>query len=317
MKTYNNLFDKIVNLDNLHLAERKARKGKSKNKEVVEFTKNKTENLLLLYSNLKNNNYNTSKYTHFTIFEPKERKISKMSYTDNIVHHSILNILEPIFMNMFIHQTYSCIKGRGILKCSKTIKKYLQDVKNTRYCLKLDISKFYKSVNNDILKYKLRKLIRDEKLINLLNLTIDKSEGLTLGVYTSQWLGNFYLNSFDHWIKRDNKVKYYTRYSDDIVILHSDKEYLHQLRKDIQNYLEINLKLKFSNYQVFKVESRGIDYVGYKHFHTHTLLRNSIKKRWIKMLKKNPNIKSKVAYNGWLKYANTINLQNKYLKNDK
>ena len=95
------------------------------------------------YLSLKNNIYKPSEYSHFTIFESKERRISKLSYIDNVVHHAILNILEPIFVKGFINQSYSCIKKRGILKCSKTLRKYLKDKENTQYCFKLDISKFF------------------------------------------------------------------------------------------------------------------------------------------------------------------------------
>lgn len=314
MKTYRNLFKDIVTLPNLSLAERKARRGKSKKTEVIEFNKCRTDSILNLYFSLKNGSYRVSEYYHFTIFEPKKRLISKLSYVDNIVHHAILNILEPIFVSKFIHQTFNCIKDRGILKCSQTIRKYLKDRVNTKYCLKLDISKFYQSVNNEILKTQLEKLIKDEQTLNLLYLTIEKTTGLTLGNYTSQWLGNFYLNDFDNWLKRVKKVKYYTRYCDDLVILSSDKQYLYNLKTEIKDYLHTNLKLKLSNYQVFEVGNRGIDYVGYKHFHNYTLLRKSIKQKWKKMLKNNPNKESKASYNGWLSHCNSENLRKKYLK---
>lgn len=105
------------------------------------------------------------------------------------------------------------------------------------------------------------------------------------------------------------------RYSDDIVILHSNKTLLHNLRKEIQEYLKINLKLELSNYQVFKVESRGIDFLGYKTFHTHCLLRKTIKLKFIKMIKENKNDKSIASYNGWISYCNGKNLWNKYINN--
>lgn len=133
-----------------------------------------------------------------------------------------------------------------------------------------------------------------------------------MGNYLSQWLANFYLNNFDHWLKEENKVTYF-RYCDDIVILHSDKTYLHSLRIEIQDYLKTKLDLELSNYQVFPVKCRGIDFVGYVSFHTHILLRKTIKKNWQKMLQKYPNKKSKASYNGWLIYCNSFNLQNKYL----
>lgn len=282
MKRIGNLYSKIVTLPNIHLAELKARKGKSKKKYVIEFNKNRTENILKLYQSLKNKTFITSRYSHFVIFEPKKRELSKLPYTDRIIHHALLNILEPIFVKSFISQTYSCIKRRGIHLCSKQLKTYLKDKENTPYCLKLDIFKFYPSVDNEILKSLLRRKFKDKELLDLLDNIINSHKGLPLGSYTSQFLANFYLNHFCHWLKETKKVRYLLLYCDDLVILHKDKYYLHSLRREIQKYLDINLKLKLSNYQIFKIEDRGIDFVGYKHFHTYTLLRKSIKNRFKK-----------------------------------
>jgi hypothetical protein len=195
----------------------------------------------------------------------------------------------------------------------KTLTIYLKDKENSTYCLKLDVKQFYKSVDNNILKKLLRTKFKDLDLLNLLDNIIDSIEGLPLGSYTSQWFANFYLNNFNHWLKEIKQVKKYLLYCDDIVILHSDKKYLSDLRVEIQNYLFDNLKLELSNYQVFPVSKRGIDFLGYKSYHTHIFLRKSIKLRWQYMLKNYPNKKSKSSYYGWLCHANTINLQRKYL----
>lgn len=99
---------------------------------------------------------------------------------------------------------------------------------------------------------------------------------------------------------------------DDICILHSSKEFLHLLRKEIEEYLYL-IDLQLSNYQVFPVDSRGIDFVGYKSFHRYILLRKSIKIRFKRMLRKYPNQKSLSSYYGWLKHCNSKNLINKYV----
>lgn len=136
--------------------------------------------------------------------------------------------------------------------------------------------------------------------------------GLPLGNLLSQIFANFYLNDFDHWLKQDKKIEYF-RYSDDIVILHQDKVFLHSLKREIEEYLYINLYLTLSNWQVFPVESRGIDFVGYVIYPTHILLRKSIKNRFKRMLRKNRNSKSIAGYNGWTIHANCKNLVNKLL----
>jgi hypothetical protein len=222
--------------------------------------------------------------------------------------------LEPIFKNSFIAQTYSCIKGRGIHRCLSDLRIALGDVPDTKYCLKVDIKKFYPSVDREILKAKLRTKLKDQKLLVLLDEIIDSNrKGLPLGNYLSQWLANFYLNGFDHWLKEDKSIKNYFRYCDDLVILHSDKRFLHSLRLEIQEFLR-TLGLELSNYQVFLVSSRGIDFVGYVSYHTHTLIRKSIKIRYTRMIRTNRNSKSIASYNGWLTHADCINLQSKYLK---
>ena len=314
MKRIGNLYDKICSLDNLILAEKKARKGKSKQSDVILFDKNKENNLLELHQILLNKQFKNSKYHVFTIYEKKERVIHKLPYyPDRIVHHAVMNILESTLVNCFTTDTYSCIKKRGIHLCLKKLTKSLKNT-DTNYCLKLDIKKFYPSVNHDILKQLLKKKFKDKNLLNLLNEIIDSASGLPIGNYLSQYLANFYLTYFDHYLKEILKVKYYFRYCDDLVILGSNKQYLHNLRKEIQNYLLINLKLELSNYQVFPIKSRGIDFLGYVSYHTYIKLRKSIKKNWINMLNKYPNKKSIASYNGWLSHCNSINLQRKYLK---
>lgn len=313
MKRVGNLYDKIVSLENLFLAEIKAGKGKKKNKEIIKFREKLNENILELYNSLVNDTYFISGYFHFIIYEPKERKISRLSYKHRIVHHAILLHTETIFTKSFISQTYSCIKKRGIHKCLKTLVKYLKQ-DNTQYCLKLDIRKFYPSINNDKLKLLLRRKFKDKKLLELFDKIINSHIGIPLGNYTSQFFGNFYISQFDHWIKEELEEEYYLRYCDDIVILHNSKKHLHNLKVKIEKYLLDNLQLTLSNYQVFPVDKKGIDFLGYKTYRKYILLRKSIKLRFIKMIKYNNNKKSKASYNGWLKHANCRNLENKYMK---
>lgn len=325
MKRYNNLFDKIVSLDNLYEADKRARRQKSHRPEVMLFDKNKDKLLLDLQRKLINGEYETSEYYVFKIYEPKEREIFKLPYyPDRIVHHAIMNIMEPIWVSAFVKGTYSCIRKRGIHKALKDVKFALKDEVNTQYCLKLDIRKFYPSIDHDILKTIIRKKIKDKRLLSLLDEIIESAQGVPIGNYLSQFFANLYLTYLDHWIKEQKKVRYYFRYADDIVILGGDKQQLRDLFYDIQDYLNNKLKLNFKdNWQIFKVDSRGIDFVGYRIFHTHTLLRKSIKKKFCKKinkLNKKQNIdkdtyKQKIcSYIGWIKYCNGRNLLNKMSK---
>lgn len=314
MKRLNNLYNQVCSVDNLNLADSIARKGKAWQYGIRLHDQNKESNILSLHEMLVNRTYRTSEYTTFPVFEPKERIVYRLPYfPDRITHHAIMNILEPVFISVFTADTYSCIKKRGIHAAAYAIRKALQDVPGTQYCLKLDIRKFYPSIDHQILKQLLRRKIKDNNLLWLLDEIIDSAPGLPIGNYLSQYFANFYLTYFDHWLKEAKQVKYYFRYADDLVILTDSKPQLHQLLSDIRNYLEL-LKLEVKhNYQVFPVAARSIDFVGYRFYHTHTLLRKSIKKNFARMLFTNRNEQSIASYVGWAIHCNGNHLLKKLL----
>jgi len=320
MKRVGNLYQKIISLENLYQADQKARKGKKKQYGVQQHDRNQEENLKALHVMLRDKTFTTSSYKVFTIYEPKEREIYGLPYyPDRIVHHAVMNYLEPIFTANFTADTYACIKTRGIGKALRNLKKALTDKAHTTYCLKLDIRKFYPSIDHTVLKGQLRRKIKDPDLLDLLDDIIGSvPAGIPIGNYLSQYFSNFYLTGFDHWLKEKLKVKYYFRYADDIVIMHWSKEYLHQLRVLITKYLEENLKLQVKpNYQVFPVAARGIDFVGYVFFHTYILMRKSIKKNFGRAVHKRKPRQVLAAYYGWAKHCNSKNLLRKLLENEK
>ena len=225
-----------------------------------------------------------------------------------------MNQLEAIFVSMFTADTYSCIKGKGIHAALRNLKQALNDEQGTQYCLKLDITKFYPSVDHQILKQLLRRKFKDNDLLWLLDEIIDSAPGLPIGNYLSQYFANFYLTYFDHWIKQNKAVKYYFRYADDIVVLSPSKKELHALLFEIKTYLKDNLNLQVKgNYQVFPVKSRGIDFVGYVFRHTHIRMRKSIKQNFARKLIKGASPETIASYMGWAKHANTKNLIKKLI----
>lgn len=315
MKRINNIYQQIYSIENLELADKIARKHKSKQRGILIHDQNREANILALHELLKNKTYKTSKYIRFTIQETKPREIYKLPYfPDRIVHHAVMNVLEKMFVSTFTADTYSCIKKRGIHAAQRALKKSLKDISGTQYCLQIDIRKFYPSVDHNVLKQLIRRKIKDNDLLWLLDEIIDSAEGLPIGNYLSQYLANFHLTYFDHWIKEYMKVKYYFRYADDMLILSDNKPQLHKLLSDIRNYLETNLKLIVKdNYQIYPVEKRGIDFIGYVFFHTHTRLRKRIKKNFARMLANNKNAKSIASYKGWASHCNSTNLLKKLL----
>ena len=315
MKRIGNLYEKIYNIDNIIFADTIARKGKMNQPGVISHDKFRKENILKLHEMLKNKSYKTSEYTTFTIYEPKERIIFRLPYfPDRITHHAIMNVLEPIFVSTFTADTYSCIKKRGIHAAAYAVRRALKDVEGTQYCMKLDVKKFYPNIDHDVLKQLLRKKIKDNDLLWLLDEIIDSTDGLPIGNYLSQYFANFYLSYFDHWIKEEKRVKYYFRYADDLVILSDNKPYLHQLLADIRVYMHDKLKLEIKhNYQIFPVDIRGIDFIGYVFRHTHILLRKSIKQNFARMIAKRKNNQSIASYSGWAKHCDSKNLLKKLL----
>ena len=187
MKRLNNLFDKICTIENIEEADRKARKNKGIRYGILKHDLHPKKDNAELLESLLNGTYKTSKYSTFKIYEPKERLIYRLPYyPDRIVHHAIMNIMEPIWKSVFIKQTYSSIKNRGIHACAKDVRFALDNFpEETKYCLKLDIHKFYPSIDHEILKKIIRIKIKDNRLLKLLDDIIDSAPGVPIGNYLS------------------------------------------------------------------------------------------------------------------------------------
>ena len=369
-------------MDNLKKAHKNAKKGKGWYQEVKQVDRNLEKALLNLQNSLIEHTYKTSKYKIFYKKEgKKEREIYKLPYyPDRICQWAILQVIEPYLLKTMIADTYSAIPKRGIQPIindlrgyTKVIKKngevvgkrwvrsiLVSDPENTKYCLKMDVRKYYPSILHDILKQRYRELFKDEELIWLLDEIIDSIStcpateenleilqrlgvfanvlisddgreyvdgvGIPIGNYLSQYSGNYNLSPLGHWLKEEKKVKYLYFYMDDIVILGGSKEELHKLKREIDEFMAVNLKqvLK-SNWQVFPSKVRGIDFVGYRFFGEYTLLRKSTCKTFKrKMLaisaKRENNMKptysewcSFNSYKGWLKWCDSYRLYQKYV----
>lgn len=291
MKRIGNLYQKIISVENLREADEKARKGKIKTYGVKVHDKNREANIQSLHEALLTKTFKTSAYDIFTIYEPKERLIYRLPYyPDRIVHHAIMNILEPIWVRTFTHNTFSCVKGRGIEGCARYVDRIFEKYKGKpMYCLKIDIKKYYPSIDHDVMKRIVRRKIKDKDLLWLLDEIIDSAEGLPIGNYLSQYLANLYLCYFMHRVNENLKLDA-TEYADDITFFASTKEELREAFKEIKRMVEeeLNLKIK-GNYQIFPIaenrydkSGRALDYVGYKFYRKQKLIRKSIKKNFCK-----------------------------------
>ena len=332
MKRYNNIYEKIYDLDNLRKAHKNARKDKSFYKDVRMVDKNEDYYLIKIQNMLKNKTYKISKYTISIINDRgKERELFKLPYyPDRIIQWAIMLQLESIFVNTFCTHTCASISDRGIHKAIKLMDKYLKNKEETKYCFKMDVRKFYPNINHNILKQLLRRKFKDKDLLELLDKIIDSIEGnkgIPIGSYLSQFFANFYLSYFDHWLKENKKCKYVVRYMDDIVILDSSKENLHKIKDDIEEYFTEKLDIQIKdNWQIFSTKIRGIDFIGFRFFGNYKLLRKSTCKNFKrKMLKIKHKMNNKEeltysewcsvnSYKGWLKCCDSHRLYNKYIK---
>lgn len=334
MKRIGNLYEKIISLENLRLADEKARRGKLRTYGVRHHDKNREANIITLHEALRTKTFKTSEYDIFTVFEPKERLIFRLPYyPDRIVHHAIMNVLEPVWTSIFTHNTFSCIKKRGIEGCARHVDKIIKKYKGKPlYCLKIDIKKFYPSIDHSTLKRIVRKKIKDKDLLWLLDEIIDSAEGLPIGNYLSQFLANLMLAYFMHKVNEELKLDS-TEYADDIAFFSDSKETLHKaFHGFIKPYIEdeLNLTVK-GNYQIFPIaknrydkSGRALDYVGYKFFREQKLIRKSIKQNFCRHVSKQnkhtPPLSPKAykqgicSWLGWAKHSNSKHLLKTIIK---
>ncbi len=326
MKRIGNLWEKIVTEENIELAYQKARKGKSSRRFVHKVQLNKKELLDKLRTSLNDGTFTTSPYKIKKIYEPKERDIFILPfYPDRIVQHAIMNVIAPIWDNRFYHHSYACRIGKGQHAASRYIHPF---VKQYQYYLQGDIRKFYPSINHEIMMSIVSEKIKDKKVLALFSNIINSIPGNTnvpIGNYTSQWLGNLYLNKLDSYITRNLPVHGYTRYNDDFCIFANSKEDLNVCKEKIRQFLKNHLALSLSKEHVTKC-SLGIDFVGYRHFPKYILIRKKTVKRVknrIDMLRYQVQAgllsESKLSNSlastfGWLKHANSRNLTDTILQ---
>ena len=208
----------------------------------------------------------------------KERDIKVVPYyPDGIIQQLAVYAMKGVLMRGMYRWSCASIPGRGNSCAANYMKKHLkEDPKGTKYCGKFDIHHYYPTISKQKMMDALRRKIKDEKFLNLVEMIIrsDPDPGISIGFYLNQWLANFFLEPLDHFICTLKGVKYYVRNMDDIVILGGNKKKLHRAREHISRYLETMLGLRLKdNWQIFKTDSRGIDFVGFRFFHGRTILR--------------------------------------------
>ncbi len=243
MKRYGNLYSNIYKLDNIiNVFDEVCKNTKNKSK-VASFKEYKAIYVSRIYNVLKNKRYIPGPVNVFTIYEPKQRRIVSQAMHDKIVNHLVSRyIIYPAILPCLLDVNIASRTGLGTSKGIELAKKFRRNCKikyDKYYILKCDISKFFSSIDHDILKEKIKRRIKDKDALKIIFDIIDSEEsGLSIGAMTSQILAIFYLNDLDHFIKENLKIKYYVRYQDDFLLFHHSKDYLKYCLKEIKSFLE-------------------------------------------------------------------------------
>lgn len=324
-RKYNNIFEQIVEINNLRDAYIKAVKGGNRYTTAhLKFKENLEANLYLLQQRLINGTYTHGKYHTFKVYEPKERLISSLPFRDRIVQHAINNILQPIFEKVFYPNSYACRPNKGTHKGVKAVQATIRRLESNGqvFYLKMDFSKYFHSIDRGILFKELQKKISDKRVLKLLKLFGDEQGvGIPIGNLLSQLFANLYGHIFDRFIKTKLKAKHYFRYMDDTVILSNSKQELYKIKRALSLFSRIYMKLKFSHWHINPM-SRPLNFLGYRMTSTYKLIRKDSvvrAKRKIKLYKKKNDIgKLKLflaSWSGHLRSADSFNLKN-YIKKE-
>lgn len=294
MKTYNDLWESVTSFENLCKAFYKAKKGRSGNPEILYCFFNLEKKLFNIQEELLSQTYKTGKYRVFKVYEPKERIIKAVPFRDRIVHHALCNVVEPIFESRFIFDSFACRKRKGSHKGLKRVRHVIQNCFKGRdgYALKCDVKKYFPSVDHNKLKEIIKKRIKDENVIKVVNEIIDSDnsqfgwcKGIPIGNLTSQLFANIYLNELDQFVKHKLRVRHYFRYVDDFLIFSESKQQLHVYKHEIKTFLKtICLTIPQEKTRIFKIKD-GVDFVGYKIHPEFTRLRKSNIKKFSKRIK--------------------------------
>lgn len=333
MRRAGGLFEKITTLDNLHLAYRKARRAKRYRPEVAAFSHDLATNLQRLHEELLAGHWHPGRPRTFWIRDPKRRLISAPPFADRVVHHAIMNVVEPVIDRGLIPDTYACRKGRGthaaLLRASRYARRH-------RYVLKSDVVKFFPSIDHEVLKTLLRRTFKDARLLDLLDRIVDGSgeqevviewfrgddlftplerrRGLPIGNLTSQILANWVLSPLDHFVKERLRAPGYVRYMDDILVFADSRSFLRDAAQAIEEFL-VAFRLRLHRNKTKTVPLRhGVSFLGFRLFpHGRRLtsatkirqrsrlraIRHACRNGWMALEDVGPSIRGMVEHAQW------------------
>ena len=335
MPDFAHSFELVYRFDNLYRAYCAAARGKRDQRGIVRFGLDLSANLWQLHDELESGSYRPIGYYHFKVYDPKERDIMSPHFRDRVVQHSLCdNVLAPWFERRLIYDCAACRRDKGTAFAEDRLEDFLRRFHaghgTQGYVLKVDVRKFFDNIDHAVLKRRLERF-PDPRVRDLLELIIDScnaetGKGLPLGNQASQWFALYYLDPIDRIIKERYRIRYYTRYMDDLVLVHESKAYLGLVLRDIRRYAGRELGLAFNDKTQIHPLSQGVDYVGWHYYLTDTgkvikRLRASNKRRFKRRLKRmreayargevdlDAVLRSLASYNGHLERGDTWQLR--------
>lgn len=315
-KKYKRLIDQITDIENLRDAYRKTASGKRMTWGYLEFKEYSELNLDRLRDEMQAGAWTQGKYREFTVYEPKPRNIHALDFKDRLAQHALCNVIGPIFDKTLLPGTFACRTGMGTHAGVRRVQSGLRQTNATHF-LKTDYSKFFPSVNRQILHRMIEKKITCEKTLKLIRAMVPETGyGLPIGSLTSQLFANVYGGGADRFIHFELKAKHWSRYMDDIVIISSNPYELRHWFEDIRSFSLESLEMRISKWQVSPV-TRGINFLGYRIWPRHKLMRKqsvtSAKRkirRLVQLDDQEPLEKFIASWRGHASHADTCNLFN-------
>lgn len=284
-KRINNIYDDALTFSKIRDAYKRTSKRKKKTKDSIKFEMYLEDYIIDIYKKLKTETYEVGEYKSFKVYEPKERLIYSLPFYDRVVQQLYVHeYIMPYMIPKFMDTSYACIPGKGLHSCIDKLQEYMNiAVKRWEnpYFLKYDISKFFYSIDREILYEIMEKNYKDKKFLRLtkkfINFVTDEQykpgKGLPIGNYTSQYFANIYMNELDKYIKEELKVKYYIRFMDDGIMLLENKDTAKIILEKITSFVENRLKLKLNKKTSYMPVKNGCTYCGYKVFLDYKLIK--------------------------------------------
>ncbi len=284
MRRKGNLYHQIATHENLRLAFAKAAKGKRDRAEVILFCQDFDANIQNLREQLLDHKPDIGHYRFFQVHDPKLRQICAASFPERVLHHAMMNICEPILESYAIYDSYACRKNKGTLKAIAKAEEY---ARKYGWYLKLDIRKYFDSIDHDILMSLLSRRFKDKELLDLFQNIFDiyhteHGKGVPIGNLISQHLANFYLGYSDHWIKEERGISGYVRYMDDFIVFADDKARLKTELEQIEHFLEQKLALQLKDNIQLNLCCQGIPFLGFRIYPKRIRLSPKSRQRFIK-----------------------------------